>query len=138
MSEDQNDITQPRDKVLADTGWGLTPADQATQKHDANGDPTIVYNPAAPDAVGDVMRGQRRVILHANRVRVEPGRTVIIDINGDVCVVEGLSYGDPNLVVVLNNLGAAFDPRFVGSIPADDTKTREYELSRAWAWGDDR
>ena len=56
--------------------------------------------------VKKILHAQRRSFNTANRARIEPGRTIIYDINKDGFVIEGLSYGDPNLIELLQGLGA--------------------------------
>jgi hypothetical protein len=85
-----------------------------------------------------ILLAQRRGFNTANRVRVERGRTTIIDINRDEFVVEGLGYGDANLIPLLRDLGAAFDPQELHRVSPDDPTAREFPLSRAWAWGAER
>src|SRR5262249_62185003 len=88
--------------------------------------------------IRNVLRAQRRSFNIANRVRIEPGRTIIIDINKDEFVIDGLSYGDPKLNELLMHLGAAFNPQELAKLDADEKGTREFPLSRVWAWGAER
>lgn len=129
-----------RDRVIADTGWGIKPDDQPSNAAEAGGrvPRAYRYDPAEPDVVRRVLVAQRRGFNTANRVRVEPGRTSVIDINGDAFVIEGLSYGDENLIALLERLGAAFDPQEFRRLGPGETAVREYALSRAWAWGAER
>ena len=130
-----------RDRVIADTGWGIKPDDQPSNVNEAPGDANRVYHyePSEPDVIRRILLAQRRSCNTANRVRVEPERVAILDINGDAFFVEGLRVGDPNLIPLLQNLGAAFDPETFRNLPpGGDGATREYPLSRAWAWGAER
>lgn len=129
-----------KDKVIADTGWGIKPDDQPANAKDAGeyACNEYVYDASDPQAIRHILAAQRRGFNTANRVVVEPGRTVIYDINKDPFVVRGLTYGDDNLIELLKNLGAAFDPQQLRAVPADDQDTREYDLSRVWAWGAER
>ena len=129
-----------RDRVIADTGWGIKPDDQPANAAEAAGraDHTYRYDPAEPDVVRRILLAQRRGFNTANRVRVEPGRTVILDLNGDPFTVEGLSYGDENLIALLQRLGAPFDPQAFRQFTRDERNTREFTLTRAWAWGSER
>ena len=140
MSQSQNQHARDRDRVIADTGWGIKPDDQPSNTAEAPKDAARAYryDPADPDVLKKILLLQRRAFNIANRVRVEPTRTSIIDINGDPFVVEGLGYGDPNLIPLLERLGAAFDPQALRQLTPGDTVTREYKLTRAWAWGAER
>ena len=95
------------------------------------------YDRAEADVVRKILRAQRKGFNTANRVRVEGARTVIIDINKDEFVVEGLGFGDANLFPLLQALGAAFDPQELKQMGAL-SPPREFGLSRVWAWGAER
>jgi hypothetical protein len=127
-----------KDKVIADTGWGVKPDDQPANAAEAEGVRTFRYDPSLPDVIRTILRTQRRNFNAADRVRVAPGKTTILDLNGDPFVVEGLSYGDENMVELLTHLGAAVSPDSLRAIDRNDTNIREYRLTRAWAWGAER
>ncbi|HLX60767.1 MAG TPA: hypothetical protein VKX17_05745 [Planctomycetota bacterium] len=128
-----------RDRVIADTGWGIKPDDQPSNRGEAPAAKDVVaYNPAEPNVIRNLLRLQRRGFNTANRVRVQPGKTIILDINGDPFTIEGLSYGDPKLIDLLMDLGAAFSPQQMQETPADFTGTREFSLGKVWAWGAER
>ncbi|HEY7089407.1 MAG TPA: hypothetical protein VH518_15020 [Tepidisphaeraceae bacterium] len=129
-----------RDRKIADSGWGIKPDDQPAnaQQPGAAGIRVYQYDASDPQIVRKVLQAQRRSFNTANQVRVEPGRTVVLDINKDEFVIEGLSYGDSNLIEVLKNLGASFSPPELAKLSKDEKGTREYSLSRVWAWGAER
>jgi hypothetical protein len=129
-----------RDRKLVDSGWGIKPDDQPANAASAGdrASPTYAYDPNEPDVVRRILVAQRKGFNTANRVRIERGRTSIIDINGDSFVIEGLGYGDENLVVLLQNLGAAFSPPELRRLGPDEAVPREFTLSRVWAWGAER
>ena len=135
---DQDNIE--RDRVIADSGWGIKPDDQPSNAAERGTDACRIYryDPSEPDVVRRILRAQRQGFNTANRVRVEPGRTIIFDINKDGFVVEGLSYGDPNLVPLLEFLGAAFNAPELRRVTREEQTPREFALSRAWAWGAER
>jgi hypothetical protein len=129
-----------KDKKIADSGWGIKPDDQPAnaKQNSAAGVRVYRYDPAEPNVVRNVLRAQRRSFNTANRVRIEPGRTIILDINKDEFIVEGLSYGDENLIELLKHLGAAFSPPDLARLTPQEKITRQYDLSRVWAWGAER
>ena len=129
-----------RDRVIADSGWGIKPDDQPANAAEAGDGATRVwrYDRSRADEVRQILLAQRRGYNTANRVRVEGGRTSIIDINGDAFVVEGLGYGDENLIALLERLGAAFSAPDLRRLGPGETVAREFALSRAWAWGAER
>jgi len=130
-----------RDRVIADSGWGIKPDDQPANAAEARAEHArthYAYRPDEPDVIRKILRAQRKGFNTANRVRVEPGgRTVIIDINKDEFTIEGLTFGDNNLIPLLQALGAAFDPQELKQMTAA-SPPREFTLSRVWAWGADR
>lgn len=129
-----------RDRRIADSGWGIKPDDQPANTRDAGAEACRVYryDPSVPQVIRNILRAQRKSFNTANRARVESGRTVIIDINKDEFTVEGLGYGDPNLVELLTHLGAAFNPQELSRVRRDDPTVRTFDLSRVWAWGAER
>lgn len=127
-------------KIYADSGWGIKPDDQPSNASDAgeHARSSMEYQRDDPNILDTIIRAQRRGFNTASKIVVEPGCTTIIDINGDGFQVQGLSYGDDNLIELLKVLGAGFDPRQLRLVEADDKDTREYSLSRAWTWGAER
>jgi hypothetical protein len=129
-----------RDKKIADSGWGIKPDDQPANTADApkHAIKSWQYDSSEENVVRKILQAQRKGFNTANQVRIERGRTVILDINKDEFVIEGLSYGDENLIELLMNLGAAFSPPELRKVAKDDKGIREYPLSRVWAWGAER
>ena len=128
-----------KDKVIADTGWGIKPDDQPSNHGEsAAATDVFVYTENLPDAVAVILRTQRRGFNTAQRVIVEPGMTTIVDINGDHFKIKGLSWGYEHLIEVLTELGAVCDPILLRELPKGFADKREYELHRAWAWGAER
>src|SRR5438552_16280244 len=129
-----------RDRKIVDSGWGIKPDDQPANAAEAGNDALRVYryDPAEPNVIRNILRAQRRGFNTANRVRIEPGRTLIFDINKDEFVIEGLTYGDPNLNELLMHLGAAFNPQELAKLTPEEKTSREFPLSRVWAWGAER
>ena len=135
-----NDERQDRDRVFADSGWGIKPDDQPANAKEASAEHavgTYSYRPDEPDVIRKILRAQRKGFNTANRARIGGGRTVIIDINKDEFTIDGLSFGDANLVPLLQALGAAFNPQELKTLAAD-APPREFDLSRVWAWGAER
>ena len=132
-------MTDKRDRVIVDSGWGIKPDDQPANTAEAGEGArrSYTYDPAEPDIVRRILLAQRRAFNMANRVRVERDRTLILDINADPFVVENLSFGDENLIAMLDALGAAFNPQEVRQLKPE-AAPREFALGRAWAWGAER
>ena len=132
-------MAHEKDRKIVDSGWGIKPDDQPSNTSEAGADAVRVYRYRAdePDVIRRMLRAQRKGFNTANRVRVEARQTVIIDINKDEFVVEGLGFGDANLFPLLQALGAAFDPQELKQMGAL-SPPREFGLSRVWAWGAER
>ena len=131
---------QDKDRKIADSGWGIKPDDQPANAASAPQEAAIKvyrYTRAEPDAVRQILKAQRRGFNTANRVRIERDRTIILDINKDPFTIEGLGFGDPNLLALLGALGASCDPQEVQRLDKS-SPPREFSLSRAWAWGAER
>jgi hypothetical protein len=128
-----------KDRKIADSGWGIKPDDQPANAADAGKHAlsTYAYRADEPDAIRNILRAQRRGFNIANRVRVEAERTIIIDINKDEFTVEGLGFGDANLLPLLGALGAACNPQELARLDKS-AKPREFSLSKVWAWGAER
>src|ERR1044072_9525634 len=118
--------TSERDRKIADSNWGIKPDDQPANAAEAVRRVSPVYrcDPQEPAMIRRILLAQRRGFNTANRVRIERGRTVILDINKDEFVVEGLSYGDENLIILLQNLGAAFDPQAVRKLTREESQVQ--------------
>lgn len=133
-----------RDRVIADTGWGVKPDDQPANARDAGEEAGRVLHYAREDYESDrdavrlILKAQRRASNIPSRITVTADEVVIYDINGDAFHVRGLGYGDEVLISLLHNAGAAFDPRQLRKVKKSDPDTREYEVHRAWAWGEER
>ena len=134
------DEPHARDRVIADTGWGIKPDDQPANagERGADGNHIYRYDPAESDLVRKILRAQRKSFNTANLVRVEPRRTIVYDINKDGFVIVGLGYGDENLIALLQALGAAFNPQELRRLTREEGAAREFALSRVWAWGAER
>lgn len=134
-----NEPTDKRDRVIADTGWGIKPDDQPAN---AEGTPPanrrFDYSADTPDVIRAILTRMRKGFNAPNRVVVKPGRVTITDLNGDAFVIEGLSFGNPHLTELLRTVGAGFDPQDLRSLGSEFDGFREYSITKTWAWGAER
>jgi hypothetical protein len=79
------------------------------------------------------LRSELRTLRHA---RVWKDHLHIIDINKDYFEVQGVGYGDPEIVPLLRNLNAAFDPEAIHKEVAAEYK--EFNLGKCYPWAYDR
>ena len=131
--------SHPKDRKLAETGWGIKPDSQPANRDEVDDlQDRFHYRPDDPGGVDEIVRVQARNFNKARRIIVEPGRTRIIDINKHEFIVEGLSFGQDALIELLGQLGAAFSPPLLRTLDADYTGSREFECTARRAWGADR
>ncbi len=71
------------------------------------------------------------------RVVLEPGRTAVVDINGDALTIEGVGWKTEGIARLLHGMGASFDPSRVNEPPLSGD-SKEYEIVRGDPWGQDR
>ena len=136
-----NNANKPpdRDKLIADTGWGIKPDDQPANASQTSDDKRQYhYDPKEPETVRRILLQMRKGFNTPNRVLNERGRTTIYDLNNDGLVIHGLSFGDEMLIELLRALGAGFDPQQLRILGPDHDGVREYTLTRTWAWGAER
>ena len=139
MTEQRKHSNPDRDKVIADSGWGVKPDDQPANAGQTPADQRqYLYQPDENDAIKNILQQMRKGFNTPNRVLVEAGRTTIFDLNGDGFVVSGLSFGDDRLIELLKSLGAGFDPKQLQGLAPDFDGIRDYRITRAWAWGAER
>jgi len=73
------------------------------------------------------LRALRKLVISAEN-------TVVMDVNRDGIEFPGLTYGNPVLERVLEELGVIYQRESLHSF----TGTREFRLSARWTWGHDR
>ena len=138
MTQD-SEHSQPKDRKLAETGWGIKPDSQPANRDEvADLQDRFQHRPDDPSSIDELVRVQQHNFNKARRIIVEPGRTRVIDINKHEFVIEGLSFGQEALIEVLGRFGAAIDAPLLRTLSADYTGTREYECTARRAWGADR
>ena len=131
--------SHPKDRKLAETGWGIKPDSQPANRDEVDDPPNrFQYRPDGPGGIDEIVRVQQRNFNKARRIIVEPGRTRIIDINKHEFIVEGVSFGQEALIELLERFGAAFSPPRLRTLGPDFTGSREFECTSRHAWGADR
>ena len=84
-----------------------------------------------------LIRQNREAFRIFRRVVLEPGRTTVLDINGDALTIEGVGWETEGIARLLNGMGASFDPARLSEPPLSGD-SKEYEIVRGDPWGQDR
>jgi hypothetical protein len=94
------------------------------------------YTPGGLAAVLEFLKRTRSELRTLRHVRVGKDRLDVIDINRDSFEVRGLGYRDPDIVPLLKNLNAAFDPETIHQETEADYK--EFNTGKCYPWAYDR
>jgi hypothetical protein len=78
-------------------------------------------------------RGELRML---RMVRLGPHTFRVYDINGDSFEIRGLGYSDPDVISLLQDVNAAYDPATIHR--PTDTAYKELKTGRRHPWAEDR
>jgi hypothetical protein len=70
------------------------------------------------------------------KVRLWKDRLQIIDVNKDSFEVRGLGYPDPDVIPILEEINAAYNPATIHQVIAAEYK--EFDTGRRYTWAHDR
>ena len=90
------------------------------------------------DELVQFLRRELPNLRHLRKLIISSEKTVILDVNNDTLEFPGLTYGNPNLDRVLQELGVIFNPQTLHNANATSDGIKEYRLSARWTWGHDR
>ena len=101
---------------------------------------TIVYGGSIedPDELIQFLRREAATLRILRKLIVEPGKTIVRDVNGDGLEFPGLTYGSPTLEELLRELGVIFTPQNLHNPAATPNGVKEFRLSARWTWGHER
>jgi hypothetical protein len=94
------------------------------------------FTPGGLAAVLEFVKRTRSELRMLRWVRVWKDRLHIVDVNQDVFEVRGLGYRDPDVVALLHNLNAAFNPETIHAEAAAEYK--EFGAGKCFPWAYDR
>lgn len=83
----------------------------------------------------------RREVDHIRALKtvwISREKTIVKDVNGEGIEFPGLTFGMPNLELLLRELGVIFTPATLHNPNATPNGIKEYVLSARWTWGHDR
>lgn len=72
------------------------------------------------------------------KIVIDPGKTVILDVNKDAMEFPGLTYGNKTLDELMRELGIVFNPQTLHNAKATPSGVKEFDISAKWTWGHDR
>jgi hypothetical protein len=100
----------------------------------------IVYTGSVDNcnAVIQFLRRETPKLRALRKLIISPEKTVVADVNGDSIEFPGLTYGNPTLDALLQELGVIFTPESLHNPNATPGGIKEYRLSARWTWGHDR
>ena len=94
------------------------------------------YTPGGLEAVLAFLKRTRAELRMLRRVRVWKDRLHVMDVNEDVFEVRGLGYGDADVVAVLQNLNAAYNPETIHNEIGAEYK--DFGAGKCFPWAYDR
>jgi hypothetical protein len=94
------------------------------------------YTPGGLDAALEFVKRTRSELRTLRKVRLWKDRVQIIDVNKDVFEVRGLGYGDADVVPLLKEVNAAYNPQTLHEPIAAEYK--ELDTGRRYPWAYDR
>ena len=100
----------------------------------------IVYTGSVHDA-RELIQFYRREAPKLRALRklvVTREKTVVVDVNRDTLEFPGLTYGNPVLEALLEELGVVFTAETLHDPAATPDGVREFRLSARWTWGHER
>ncbi len=94
------------------------------------------YEPGGLDAALTFLKRARSELRQLRRVRASQDLVRIFDVNNDVFEIRGLGYPNPDLIPLLNSIGAVFDPNTIHEPTTAEFK--ELKTGRCHPWAEDR
>jgi hypothetical protein len=84
----------------------------------------------------EFLKRTRAELRTLRKVRVWKDRLHIIDVNKDYFEIQGIGYGDADIVPILRNLNTAFNPQTIHE--PIDLDYKEFDTGRRHPWAEDR
>jgi hypothetical protein len=95
-----------------------------------------VHEPGGLGQTLEFLKRTRSELRQLRRAYVWTDRIHVCDVNRDVFEIVGLGYADPDLIPVLKDINAAYDPQTVHQ--PTDAEYKEFNLGRRHPWAEDR
>ncbi|MDH3716787.1 MAG: hypothetical protein OES79_01575 [Planctomycetota bacterium] len=97
---------------------------------------TLKYQPGGMAEVLQFLKRTRSELRQLRMVRVWPDRLQVFDVNQDFFEIQGLGYGDPDVVEALDVVAAAYKREQIHEPVEQDYK--EFKTGRRYPWAADR
>lgn len=94
------------------------------------------FTPGGLDAALEFVKRTRSELRTLRKVRLWKDRIQIIDVNKDVFEVRGLGYGDADVVPLLKEVNAAYNPQTLHE--PIEAEYKELDTGRRYPWAYDR
>lgn len=94
------------------------------------------FQPGGVPAALEFLKRTRSELRMIRKMRVFADRLQVIDVNEDYFEIHGLGYADPDVVPVLQNLNAAFNPETIHARTVEPYK--ELGAGKRYTWAHDR
>jgi hypothetical protein len=94
------------------------------------------YVPGEVSAALEFLKRTRSELRTLRKVRVWKDKLHIIDVNKDYFEIQGIGYGDAEIVPILRNLNTAFNPQTIHD--PIDLEYKEFDTGRRHPWAEDR
>ena len=93
--------------------------------------------PGETQALVQFFRRESARLRSLARVVISPGKTEVHDVNRDIMEFAGLTFGDPALEALLEELGVVYDAEILRKCGAEG-RSVEYPISARFPWGWER
>src|SRR5579872_6678480 len=100
----------------------------------------LVYTGSLEDSAALVqfVRHESANLRSLRKLIVDREKTVVRDVNGDTLEFPGLTYGNPLLDTLLEELGVIFTPESLHNSNATSNGVKVFRLSARLPWGNER
>ena len=95
------------------------------------------HTPGEVQTLVQFFRRESPCLRSLTRVVITPQKTVVHDVNHDCMEINGLTFGDPALEALLEELGVVYDSDLLKKSGAEG-RTIEYPVSARFPWGWER
>jgi hypothetical protein len=97
---------------------------------------SYAYLPGALEPALEFLKRTRFELRSLRKVHIGKDWLRIFDINGDYFEIQGLGYGDADIVPLLRSINTAFDPQTIHE--PTDLEYKEFKTGRRHPWAEDR
>ena len=100
--------------------------------------PDLHYDGDDPAEALAFFREHKQEMRALRRVLVGPEGAIVRDINGEEMHLSAMTFGQPELEVLLRMAGASYNPKTLNEPPMGSQKSKEFQVIKQDPWGHDR